>query len=171
MKALALAFQHADITTIRYNFPFMENKKGRPDKPVVAGKTISALLAFAAKKYPKLPLYAGGKSFGGRMTSQLLSKTPDERVGGVVFFGFPLHPPGAPDIKRAEHLSELKVPSLFLQGTRDALADEKLIKSVVKKLPAATLMLLEGADHSFKAGKRQWIEELATMTRAWIEEL
>ncbi len=171
MKALALAFQHADITTIRYNFPFMENKKGRPDTPVVAGKTISALLAFAAKKYPKLPLYAGGKSFGGRMTSQLLSKTPDERVGGVVFFGFPLHPPGAPDIKRAEHLRELKVPSLFLQGTRDALADEKLIKSVVKKLPAATLMLLEGADHSFKAGKRQWIEELATMTRAWIEEL
>lgn len=171
MKALALAFQHADITTIRYNFPFMENKKGRPDTPVVAGKTISALLAFAAKKYPTLSLYAGGKSFGGRMTSQLLSKTPDERVGGVVFFGFPLHPPGAPDIKRAEHLRELKVPSLFLQGTRDALADEKLIKSVVKKLPAATLMLLEGADHSFKAGKRQWIEELAAMTRAWIDEL
>ncbi len=171
MKALALAFQHANVNTIRYNFPFMENKKGRPDTPVVAGKTVNALVAFAAKKYPKLPLFAGGKSFGGRMTSQLLSKTPDARVTGIIFFGFPLHPPGAPDTKRAEHLRDLTIPALFLQGTRDALAEEKLIKGVVKKLPNATLMLLEGADHSFKSGKRQWIEELAEASKAWIEAL
>lgn len=171
MKALALAFQHANVSTIRYNFPFMENKKGRPDTPVVAGKTASAVLAFAAKKYPKLPLFAGGKSFGGRMTSQLLSTTPDARVTGIIFFGFPLHPPGAPGTKRAEHLRYLTIPALFLQGTRDALAEEKLIKGVVKKLPNATLMLLEGADHSFKSGKRQWIEELAEASKAWIEAL
>lgn len=171
MKALALAFQEAGITTIRYNFPFIENKKGRPDTPIIAGKTIAAAIAFAAKKYSKLPLFAGGKSFGGRMTSQLLSVTPNERVTGIVFFGFPLHPPGAPDTKRAEHLRNLTTPMLFLQGTRDALAEEKLIKGVIKKLPTATPMLLEGADHSFKAGKRQWIEELAVATKAWIEEL
>jgi predicted alpha/beta-hydrolase family hydrolase len=171
MKALALAFQAAGITTIRSNFPFMENKKGRPDTPIVAGKTIAATISFAAKKYSKLPLFAGGKSFGGRMTSQLLSVTPDERVTGIVFFGFPLHPPGTPDTKRAEHLGNLKIPLLFLQGTRDALAEEKLMKGVIKKLPTATLMLLEGADHSFKAGKREWIEELAVATKAWIEEL
>ncbi|HQQ97708.1 MAG TPA: dienelactone hydrolase family protein [Cyclobacteriaceae bacterium] len=171
MKALALAFQEAGITTIRYNFPFMENKKGRPDTPIVAGRTVAAAIAFASKKYSKLPLFAGGKSFGGRMTSQLLSKTPDERVTGLVFFGFPLHPPGAPDTKRAEHLRDMPIPSLFLQGTRDALAEEKLIKGVVKKLPNATLMLLEGADHSFKSGKSQWIGELAEATKAWIEAL
>jgi hypothetical protein len=171
MKALALALQAKGITTIRYNFPFMENKKGRPDTPAVAASTVGAVLGFAKKKYPRLPLFAGGKSFGGRMTSQFLAKDHDEQVHGVVLFGFPLHPAGAPDVKRAVHLQELQVPSLFLQGTRDALADEKLIKGVVKKLPEATLMLFEGADHSFKAGKRQWIDELAAATRAWIDEL
>src|SRR6185503_10623511 len=108
MIELAKALSAKDIATMRFNFPFMENKKGRPDTPAVAHQTIEAAIAKAKKLYPKLPLFVAGKSFGGRMTSQYLSAHHDAAIKGIIFYGFPLHPPGKPSIERAEHLKEVK---------------------------------------------------------------
>jgi predicted alpha/beta-hydrolase family hydrolase len=147
----------------------MENKKGRPDTPAVAHATIEKVIAKAEKLFPGIPLFASGKSFGGRMSSQWLSVKHETTVKGIVFYGFPLHPPGKPSIDRAAHLKTVKVPMLFLQGTRDELATWKLISSVCSSLRRARLVKIEGADHSFKAGKVNTIGILADATSDWID--
>ncbi len=153
METLSEALSKAGIATLRFNFPFTEQGKKRPDSPAVAQAAIAAAIDKAASLAPGIPLFASGKSFGGRMTSQWLSANPDSRVKGIVFFGFPLHAAGKPSVDRAEHLKAIKIPMLFLQGSRDTLATWDLIASVCDGLPKATLVRLEGADHSFKAGK------------------
>ena len=171
MIALAKSFSDAGVATLRFNFPFAENKKGRPDPPAIAHKTIAIAIARAKELFPDLPLFAAGKSFGGRMTSQYLSTHQDGPVQGIIFYGFPLHPPGKPSVERAEHLKDVKIPMLFLQGTRDELAKWDLIESVCSSLPLATLVKIEGADHSFKAGKQNVIQMLTDITKDWIEKI
>jgi len=137
------------IATLRYQFPYMERSGKRPDPPPLCHATVRAAVSTARQLAPGLRLIAGGRSFGGRMTSQAQAATPLTGVGGLVFFGFPLHPSGKPSIERAAHLSRIKVPMLFLQGTRDMLADLDLLQPLIEKLPPATLRVLDGADHSF----------------------
>ena len=161
MVALSKALAELGIATLRFNFPFIEQKKRRPDLPAVAHKTIEAAIKDIRKAYPDLPLYLAGKSFGGRMSSQFLAAHPDPAVKGIIFFGFPLHPVGKPSTERAEHLKDVKVPMLFLQGTRDELATLELIEQVCSSLKQATLIKLEGANHAFKAGKQDLIPVLA----------
>ncbi len=167
MKNLAEALAAEGISTLRYNFPYMENKRGRPDTPAVATKTVEVVIAKAERLFSGIPLLAGGKSFGGRMTSTYVSAAGAEGVRGLVFFGFPLHRPGEPSIERAEHLYAIQQPMLFLQGTRDALADLASLKKVCKKLKKPTLITFEGADHSFKAGKENLILKLAESVARW----
>jgi len=171
MTTLAELLSQARIATMRFNFPFAENKKGRPDSPAVAHQTIEAAISKAQKLFPELPLFVGGKSFGGRMSSQYLSAHPDADVKGVIFYGFPLHPPGKPSVERAEHLKNVKIPMLFLQGTRDELATWNLIESVCSSLRPATLSKIEGANHAFKAGKQNIIQLLADTTNEWIGKI
>jgi predicted alpha/beta-hydrolase family hydrolase len=168
MAGLANRLAGAGIATLRFNFPFMEGKKGRPDTPAVAHEAIAAAIVQAHKDFPALPLFAAGKSFGGRMTSQYLAADQCPEVKGIVFYGFPLHPAGKPGVERAEHLKNIPIPKLFLQGTKDALAEWDLIYSVCSKLRKTRLVRLDGADHSFKAGKRDVIGELVRATREWI---
>jgi predicted alpha/beta-hydrolase family hydrolase len=167
METLATKLAEEGIATLRFNFPFTENKKGRPDSPAVAHQTIKAAIEKAHELFPKLPVFVTGKSFGGRMSSQYLSANPDDTVSGLIFYGFPLHQPGNPSVERAEHLKQVKAPMLFLQGTRDALATIALIEKVVKPLKKAKLVKLEGADHSFKAGKKDIMSELVAATKQW----
>ncbi|NOT76384.1 MAG: alpha/beta hydrolase [Cyclobacteriaceae bacterium] len=170
MESMAEALKQQSITTVRFNFPYMENKKGRPDSPAIAHKTIEVVIDETRKRYPKLPVFVSGKSFGGRMSSQKISKECPEFVKGIIFFGFPLHPAGAPAIDRAEHLSLIKIPMLFLQGTKDALAEMELLEPVVKKLKTAVLKKFEGADHSFKVKSKILIEPLAEEASQWIDK-
>jgi uncharacterized protein len=171
METLAEALSKEGIATLRFNFPFMENKKGRPDSPAVAHLTIEAAIRKAHELNPKLPLFVSGKSFGGRMSSQYLAAHPDSSVKGIVFYGFPLHPSGKPSTERADHLKELKIPMLFLQGSKDTLATWELIEKVSKSLRKATLVKLEGADHSFKAGKKDIMSLLVDETKKWVEKI
>jgi predicted alpha/beta-hydrolase family hydrolase len=171
MIKLANALAGQGIATLRFNFPFMENKKGRPDTPIVAHQTIHAALEKIRKLFPKLPLFAAGKSFGGRMTSQHMSANPNDAVKGIIFYGFPLHAPGKPSIERAEHLKGVKAPMLFLQGSRDEFATWKLISKVCSSLPLAELTKIDGANHGFKAGKRDVISELAVLTSKWVDKI
>ncbi len=171
METLAAALADAGIATLRFNFPFAEHKKGRPDSPAVAHATIAAAIEKAHTLNPKLPLFASGKSFGGRMSSQYLAEHPESPVSGIVFYGFPLHPAGKPSIERAEHLKVLKIPMLFLQGSKDTLATWDLIEPVCKSLRKATLVKLEGADHSFKAGKKDIMPLLTAETKKWVEKI
>jgi uncharacterized protein len=129
MTALAKLLTEHGVGTLRFNFPFMEHKKGRPDVPSVAHITIEAAINNAHETFPSLPLFASGKSFGGRMSSQYLSAHPHPEVKGIIFYGFPLHPPGKQSIERAEHLNDVKLPMLFLQGTRDEFATLSLIEA------------------------------------------
>lgn len=170
MESLAKELAARSVATLRYNFPYMEKKQGRPDPPAVAEKTVGVLIGEASRRFPALPLFAGGKSFGGRMTSQYISKA-GPLVSGLIFYGFPLHPLGAPSTERANHLNDVQSPMLFLLGTRDKMAEQPLIKSVIKKLRNATLSPFEGADHSFKAGKENLIPELAERTVRWMESV
>jgi predicted alpha/beta-hydrolase family hydrolase len=171
MVAIAEALAQENIATLRFNFPFMENKKGRPDVPAVAHKTIEAAIHHTREKHPKLPLFLSGKSFGGRMSSQYLSAHPDPLVKGIVFYGFPLHPMGKPSTERAEHLKTIKQPMLFLQGTKDTLAEWGLVEGLCATLPGATLMKIDGADHSFKKGKENLVPMLARETAGWINRV
>ncbi len=171
MVALAKALSEEGIGTLRFNFPFTEQHKRRPDLPAVAHKTIECAVQHVNKLYPALPLFISGKSFGGRMSSQLMAAHPIGYVRGIIFYGFPLHPAGKPSIERADHLKKIKCPLLFLQGTRDELATYDLIKDVTSSLKTATLQTIEGADHSFKAGKQDVISMLARHTREWTEKL
>ena len=170
MVTLSQSLSEAGIATMRFNFPFTENKKGRPDTPTVAHQTIEAAILKAQKLFPRLPLFVAGKSFGGRMTSQCLAAHPNDLVKGIVFYGFPLHAPGKPSIERAEHLKEVRSPMLFLQGSRDEFATWKLIEKVTSLLPLAELIKIEGANHGFKAGKQDIIKLLTTITKGWIEK-
>jgi hypothetical protein len=133
--------------------------------------TIEAAIGKARELSPKLPLFASGKSFGGRMSSQYLAGHPDSSVKGIIFYGFPLHPSGKPSTERADHLKALKIPMLFLQGSKDTLATWDLIKTVCESLRKADLVKLEGADHSFKAGKNDVMSLLVNETEKWVEKI
>jgi len=155
LEAISQRLAEQGVATLRYQFRYMEQRSRRPDPPAVAAATVRAAVAEAARLAPGLPLVAGGKSFGGRMTSTAQAEEPLPGVRGLVFLGFPLHPPGRPDDKRAEHLARVTIPMLFLQGTRDAFADLELLRPVAKRLgDRATLHLVEGGDHSFKVPKK-----------------
>lgn len=169
MISLAHELAAVGIGTMRFNFPFTEQKKKRPDFPAVAHQTIDSAFEFVKQHYPSTPLYLSGKSFGGRMSSQALAINKIKGAKGIILFGFPLHPASKPSVERAEHLKDISLPMLFLQGTRDALAEWNLIERVCAELPQATLVKFEGADHSFKAGKQNIIPLLARSVNNWIE--
>ncbi|HEY0743823.1 MAG TPA: alpha/beta family hydrolase [Chryseosolibacter sp.] len=169
MKSLAKGLADVGIGTLRFNFPFMENKKGRPDPPAVAEKTIEAVILKAKEMFPTTRLLAGGKSFGGRMTSNLLAKK-QLPVESLIFYGFPLHAPGKASTERAAHLRDVKVPMLFLQGSKDTLAKLELITDVTSNLSLATLVVFEGADHSFAVGKKDVLPELINHSHQWISK-
>ena len=178
MAAMADGLADRGIATLRYQFPSMERGSKRPDSPKVAHAAVRAAVDEAARLLPGVALVAGGKSFGGRMTSQAQAEAPLTGVRGLAFLGFPLHPPGRPSRERALHLEAVHVPMLFLQGTRDELADIELLRPMVENLGArATLLLFDGADHSFHVPARSgrtdaqvragMLDALAT----WIEPL
>ena len=155
MEKFANGLYERGVASLRYQFPYMEKGGKRPDPPAVAQATVRAAVAVAEKKFPRLPLIAGGKSFGGRMTSQAQAIAPLAGVRGLAFVGFPLHPSGKPSTERAEHLDRVDVPMLFLQGSRDTLAETALIEAAVRRLgPLARLHLVDGADHSFHVPAR-----------------
>jgi predicted alpha/beta-hydrolase family hydrolase len=155
MAAIADGLAERGVATLRYQFPYMEHGGKRPDPPKLAQATVRAAVEQAAKLKPKLPLIAGGKSFGGRMTSQAQAEEPLPGVRGIAFLGFPLHASGSPSEARAAHLFQVKIPMLFLQGTRDALADIALMRKLAKSLgKRATLIAIEGGDHSFRVPAR-----------------
>jgi predicted alpha/beta-hydrolase family hydrolase len=178
MDKIAEGLSDRGIATLRFNFPYMEKKLGRPDQPAVAHAAIRAAVAEAARLCPGLKLVAGGKSFGGRMTSQAQSKAPLPDVKGLAFLGFPLHADKKPSSERAEHLAGVAIPMLFLQGTRDGLADLGLLKPVIAALGSkATLHEVEGGDHSFavlkKSGRTndEALTEVLDTLAAWIVAL
>jgi len=175
MAAVARGLAERDIATLRYQFPYMDKGSRRPDPPKVAHAAVREAVAEAAKKLPGVPLFAGGKSFGGRMTSQAQAIEPLEGVRGLAFLGFPLHAVGKPSDERAAHLYDVKVPMLFLQGTKDDLADLALLHPVLKKLGRkATLVEFEEANHSFhvpaKTGRKddEVMAELLDVLAKWI---
>lgn len=175
MAQVAQGLAGRGIATLRFQFPFMERRSRRPDPPAVAHATIRAAVAEAARQLPGLPLFAGGKSFGGRMSSQAQAVQPLPQVRGLVFIGFPLHPAGKPSIERAKHLADVQVPMLFLQGTRDALADLAQIREVTAGLgQRATLHEVDGADHAFRVLVRsgctdlQVLDELLQAMEQWM---
>ena len=175
MAAVAKGLAQRRIATLRYQFPYMDKGKRSPDTPKVAHATVREAVAEAAKRMPGVPLVAGGKSFGGRMTSQAQAIEPLAGVVGLAFLGFPLHAPGKPSDERAAHLSDVKVPMLFLQGTRDDFAQLDLLQPLVKRLgKRATLRLFEDADHSFhvpaRTGRKddEVMVELLDALAAWI---
>ncbi len=154
------------IASLRYQFPYMEKGSKRPDAPAVAQAAVRAAVTEAGRIFPRLPLIAGGKSFGGRMTSQAQAASPLPGVRGIAFVGFPLHPAGKPSTDRADHLAGIDIPMLFLQGTRDTLAEVALIGPVVQHLgPRATLHLVEGADHSFHVLARSGRNDVEVMNQ------
>ena len=164
MEAVASGLCDRGIATLRYQFPYMDKGSKRPDAPAVAHAAVRAAVDEAARCCPRLPLIAGGKSFGGRMTSQAQAIAPLPGVRGLAFLGFPLHPAGKPSIARAEHLSDIQVPMLFLQGTRDALAEMSLLEPVVKGLGGlASLHLVQEADHSFHVPARSGRNDVEIM--------
>lgn len=163
------------VATLRYQFPYMERRGKRPDPPAVAHAAVRAAVAAAAQHCPTLPLFAGGKSFGGRMTSQAQASTALRGVRGLAFLGFPLHPAGKPADERAAHLDKVLVPMLFVQGTRDELADWTLLRGVVDRLgKRATLQVVDEADHSFHVPARSGRKDLdvrralAAAMAAWM---
>jgi predicted alpha/beta-hydrolase family hydrolase len=178
MTAIATELAARSIATLRFQFPYMELRTRRPDPPPVCHATVRAAVAEAARRAPTLALFAGGRSFGGRMTSQAQAIEPLPGVKGLVFLGFPLHPAGKPSAERAEHLRDVRIPMLFLQGTRDELAKLDLLRPLIDRLAErATLKLLQDADHSFhvpaRSGRKdaevraEMLEVLAT----WIEQI
>lgn len=184
MDTLARELAACGVASFRYQFPYMQQRRKRPDAPAMLTATVRAAVTAASAAAPDLLLLAGGKSLGGRMTSLVFSQEPSgrqeeaTRVRGLVFFGFPLHAPGRPGTERADHLARVKVPMLFLQGTRDTFADLTLLRPVCAKLaPRATLHVVEDADHSFHVLKRsgktdaEVLHDLARTVATWAESL
>jgi predicted alpha/beta-hydrolase family hydrolase len=178
MTAIADGLGERGIATLRYQFPYMEQGGKRPDAPKLAQATVRAAVAEASKLVPRLPLIAGGKSFGGRMTSQAQAASPLPGMRGLAFLGFPLHAAGHPSEERAAHLFEVKIPMLFLQGTRDALADISLMRNLARALSkCATLIIIEDGDHSFHVPARTGRKdadvraEMLDALAGWIEAL
>jgi len=178
MAAVADGLAARGIATLRYQFPYMEQGSKRPDAPKLAQATVRAAVAEAARLVPRLGLIAGGKSFGGRMTSAAQAEAPLLGVRGLAFLGFPLHAAGRPSSDRAAHLAEVKIPMLFLQGTRDPLADVKLMRALTRRLGVArALVLFQDADHSFHVPARSGrsdaeVEaEMLDALAAWIDAL
>jgi predicted alpha/beta-hydrolase family hydrolase len=178
MEWSARGLAERGIATLRYQFPYMENGGGRPDPPQLAQATVRAAVAGATDVAPDLPLFAGGRSYGGRMTSQAQSIAPLPNVRGLAFLGFPLHPPGKPSAERAEHLEKVEIPMLFVSGSRDALAELELLKPLVKGLgKRATLQLIDQADHGLrvpaKSGRtaEQAQAEALDAVAAWMTKL
>ncbi|MBX2870953.1 MAG: dienelactone hydrolase family protein [Saprospiraceae bacterium] len=165
MEALAQILATHTIATLRFNFPYMEKGKGAPDRPKKAHPAIKAAVAAAEAHADGVKMLAGGKSFGGRMTSQIAAMDGLGPVQGIVYFGFPLHPAGKPSLDRAAHLKDVKLPQLFLQGTRDTLARYDLIEQVCAELETAQLVKMEGGDHSFKTLKRSGISPEEVMEK------
>jgi uncharacterized protein len=178
METIATGLGERGIATLRYQFPYMEKASKRPDPPPIAHAAVRAAVAQAMQSCPDLPIVAGGKSFGGRMTSQAQAIAPLAGVGGLAFLAFPLHPAGKPSSDRARHLSDVKIPMLFLQGTRDALAELNLLEPLVKSLGSlATLHLVKEADHSFhvlaRSGRndREVTTEVLDAFAAWVDTI
>jgi uncharacterized protein len=176
MEKLAGELASVGLATFRYQFPYMEEQRRVPDAPAVLTATVVGAVRAATEAAPGLPLLAGGKSMGGRMTSEAAAQHPLDGVRGLVFFGFPLHPPNRPGTKRADHLLKVTIPMLFLQGARDTLADLKLLRPVSAKLGSrATLHVIEKADHSFHVLKSsgrsdaEVLRELAQTAASWAE--
>jgi predicted alpha/beta-hydrolase family hydrolase len=176
MAAIAAGLAERGVATLRYQFHYMERRSKRPDPPKLAHAAVRAAVAEAARLLPDVPLVAGGKSFGGRMTSQAQAEAPLPGVRGLVFLGFPLHPAGRPSDERAAHLFDVNIPMLFLQGTRDDLADLALLQPLVERLGAgATLELFADADHSFHVPARTGRTDaevrsaLLDALAAWVE--
>jgi uncharacterized protein len=177
MERVAAELAARDVATLRYQFPYMEAGRKRTDTPVVAMATVRAAIATAREAAPELARLAGGKSFGGRMASRAVADHHSPAIRGLVFFGFPLHPSGRPGTDRADHLRQVPCPLLFLQGTRDSLADLDLLRPVVADLaPRATLHVVVGGDHSFGVLKRsgrsedEVMAELGDVAAGWIRE-
>lgn len=177
MESAAAELGARGIATLRYEFPYMQRKSRRPDPPAVLQATVRAAVGAAAAAAPDLPLLAGGKSMGGRMTSLAAAAEPLQGVRGLVFFGFPLHAAGSPSSERGAHLARVTVPMLFLQGTRDKLADLDLLRPLLSGIPGATLKVFEGADHSFhlpkSAGRSDAaaLAEIAETFESWSKPL
>jgi len=178
LASVARALAGRGIATMRYQFPYVEAQARRPDPPGVLEATVRSAVAAAVSAAPGLPLVAGGKSLGGRMTSNAQAKQPLPGVRGLVFLGFPLHPPRRPGDTRAEHLSAIQVPMLFLQGNRDDLAELRLLEPVCRRLgDRATLHIVQGADHSFRVLKRsgrseeEVIAELGDAVANWARDV
>ena len=175
MAAVAQELAQLSIASLRYQFPYMEQRSKRPDPPQRAHATVRAAIAEAVRHVPELPLFAGGKSFGGRMTSQAQALSPLPGVRGLVFLGFPLHPPGSPSQERGKHLFDIQVPMLFLQGRRDALAEMSQIEPLCEELGTrATLVQFADADHSFHVPSRsgrtdgEIRNEMVKATSTWM---
>jgi uncharacterized protein len=163
------------VATMRYQFPYMEKRVKRPDSEGVLTATVQAALGAADKLSDGMPIFAGGKSMGGRMTSLALAKAPHDKVQGLIFFGFPLHAPGAPSAERGKHLTDIHLPMFFVQGSRDALADLKLLKPLCAELgERAELFVVDGGDHSLHMSKRSGrsdavvLDEVAAKTLLWM---
>lgn len=178
MTAVADELETRGVATLRYQFPYMERGSKRTDPPPLCHATVRAAVTEAARLAPKIPLFAGGKSFGGRMTSQAQASSPLTDVRGILFLGFPLHAAGKPSDERGKHLFDVKIPMLFLQGTRDELADLTLLQPLTRKLgELATLNLLQDADHSFhvpaRTGRKdpQVRSEMLDAAVAWMKRV
>jgi predicted alpha/beta-hydrolase family hydrolase len=175
MAAIAEGLAERGVATLRYNFLYMERGSRRPDAPVLAHAAVRAAVAEAARLAPDLPLFAGGRSFGGRMTSQAQAIHALPKVRGLLFFAFPLHPPGRPGVDRADHLADVSIPMLFLQGSRDEFAELDLLQATVAGLgDRAALKLFEDADHAFhvpaKSGRKDADvrDEMLDVARDWM---
>jgi uncharacterized protein len=178
MEAIAKGLDETGIATLRYQFPYMQKGSRRPDPPALCHATVRSAVAEAARILPGLPLIAGGRSFGGRMSSQAQAKSPLPGVLGLAFLGFPLHPPKQPSEQRAAHLLEVSLPLLFMQGTRDEMAELTLLQELVARLgKRATLRLMDNANHSFAVPARsgrtqaQIIGELVNTLSDWTDSL
>ena len=178
MEAAASALNAAGVATFRFQFPYMERGSKRPDSPGIAQAAVRAAVSEAGRRCSALPLFAGGKSFGGRMTSQAQAAEPLPGVLGLAFLGFPLHPAGKPSTGRAAHLANIDLPMLFFQGTRDKLADSSLVEPTIGALgDSATLLLIDGADHGFHVLKRsgrtdqEVIQQVAAELAAWTQRI
>jgi len=174
LERIAQSLAERGVATLRYQFPYMERKQRRPDPPAVAAAAVRAAVREAARLAPGVPLIAGGKSFGGRMTSTAQAAEPLPEVRGLAFLGFPLHPPGKPGVTRGEHLESVHIPMLFVQGDRDEFAELLLLRQVLRGLGSrATLHIVRGGDHSFNVSKKsgrssdEIMTELATTIADW----